>query len=215
MMSPKITIVDYGVGNLFSLKNALELFCQNVSISEDEVDLANSDAIVLPGDGSFKAGMQGLEIRGLTKAVYDFAKSKKPILGICLGVQIMLSRGYEFGEFAGLGLVSGKVVRFPHLAKGFRVPHIGWNKIYSRNGDLWKDTIFSSAPQNSEVYFVHSYVVEPEDPQKILALCKYGGFEFCAAIKSENIYGCQFHPEKSGEIGLGIIKNFVDLAKKR
>lgn len=215
MKSPRIIIVDYGVGNLFSLKNAFDLFCANVVISEDEVDLINADAIVLPGDGSFKAGMQGLEVRGIKKAVLDFAKSKKPILGICLGVQIMLGRGYEFGEFAGLGLISGKVVPFPRLAKGFKIPHIGWNKIYSRKNDLWRDTILSSAPQNSEVYFVHSYVLEPEDPKKILALSRYGGFEFCAAIRSENIYGCQFHPEKSGEIGLNMIKNFVDLVSSR
>ncbi|QQG46221.1 MAG: imidazole glycerol phosphate synthase subunit HisH [Candidatus Niyogibacteria bacterium] len=210
MIKPKITIIDYGVGNLHSLKKAFEHFGAEYKISEEAETILNSDAVVLPGVGAFEAGMRGLESRGLTGAVRDFAKSGKPMLGICLGAQILLSRGYEFGIFEGLDIIKGEVTKLPEI-KDAKIPHIGWNKIYANVGDNWKGTVLNDIEENATVYFVHSYIFQPKDKSDILALSNYGGFEFCSAVRKGNIYGCQFHPEKSGENGLRIIENFINL----
>lgn len=208
--SPKISIIDYGVGNLHSLLKAVQNFTGDVHVTENVEKIRKSDALILPGVGAFQAGMEGLAVRDLTSAVKNFVSSGKPILGICLGAQIMLGKGFEFGEFEGLGLIPGKVVYFPELPEKEKIPQIGWNKIYPRPGQNWNDSILRGLPENSYAYFVHSYILEPENTENILARSKYGGYEFCAAIQKDNIIGTQFHPEKSGEIGLSIIKNFVD-----
>jgi|SRR3989344_1889858 len=206
----KISIIDYGVGNLHSLLKAVQNFAVNVKITDDSEEIASSDALILPGVGAFQAGMEGLAVRGLTSTVKNFAASGKPILGICLGAQIMLDKGFEFGEFEGLGLIPGKVVHFPTLAEKEKIPQIGWNDIYPPAEKGWSDPILKTIPVNSSVYFVHSYILEPEKQENALARAKYGGYEFCAAIRKGKIIGTQFHPEKSGKIGLEIIKNFVD-----
>ena len=200
-MNKKITIVDYGVGNLHSLRRAFEFFDLEPQISEDAETILNSDAIILPGVGSFEAGMRGLKVRGLTDAVKTFAVADKPMLGICLGAQIMLGEGHEFGVFEGLDIIPGKVARFPELADGEKIPHVGWNRVKSPGGDIW----------NKDFYFVHSYILEPENSENIFGLTTYGGREFCSVVKKGNIYGTQFHPEKSGKAGLEIIKNFIKL----
>ncbi len=205
----KISIVDYGVGNLYSLLKAFKCFTDNAKVTEEAEELKNSDAIILPGVGSFAAGMRGLQVRKLVDPVKEFADSGKPILGICLGAQIMLTKGYEFGEFDGLNLIAGKIVRFPKLPQGIKLPHIGWNKIYPQKKRSWKKTILEATQEDSSVYFIHSYILEPSDKEDIMSLATYGNYEFCSAIKRGNIYGCQFHPEKSGQVGLTIIKKFV------
>lgn len=205
----KIVIVDYGVGNLYSLKKAVDKFCRNVIISDESEVISLSDAIILPGVGSFQAGINGLKIRNLTKTLKNFAKQNKPILGICLGAQLLLSKGYEFGTFNGLNIVPGKVTKFTKLKE--KIPHIGWNGILPPFNNAWKKTILSSVKKNSDLYFVHSYILQPEKEGDILSLTKYGNRTFCSAIKRKNIYGCQFHPEKSGKVGLKIIENFVNL----
>ena len=201
MYGPKITIIDYGVGNLQSLKKAFSFFGVNAALSEDVDEILNSDAIVLPGVGSFEAGMRGLKVRGLTDAVKTFAAADKPMLGICLGAQLMLGEGHEFGVFDGLGIIPGKAARFPELAGGEKIPHVGWNRVKSPGGDIW----------NKDFYFVHSYILEPESRENIFGLTTYGEYEFCSVIKKGNIYGCQFHPEKSGAAGLKLIKSFINL----
>ena len=206
-----IAIVDYGVGNLYSLKKALDAFGCKVLITEEAQKISSADAIVLPGTGSFKAGVDGLRIRNLTQTIKDFAKQNKPVLGICLGAQLLLSKGHEFGTFDGLDIVPGQVTKFPPLKE--KIPHIGWNEILQPTNNAWKGTILKSVKKNSDVYFVHSYVLQPDKKNNILALAKYGDYTFCSAIKSGNIYGCQFHPEKSGSVGLEIINNFVRLIK--
>lgn len=208
--NPKISIIDYGIGNLYSVTKAFRKFSDNAVITEEPEIIMSSDAIVLPGVGSFELGMKGIELRGLKNVIKEFADSGKPVLGICLGAQIMLTKGYEFGIFNGLDLISGEVVPFPKLIPGTKIPHIGWNGVYHHDNS-WDKTILKSIDKNDNVYFVHSFILEPSSKENILALAKYGGHEFCSVINKGNIYGCQFHPEKSGEVGLKIIKDFVKL----
>lgn len=210
----KIDVVDYGVGNLYSLVKIFQLLGANVTVSEDASPLSKADAIVLPGVGSFEAGMRGLETRGLVDALKKMAEQDKPILGICLGAQIMLSEGHEFGVFKGLDIVKGKVVKFPPLKEKEKVPHVGWNNICI-NQKISKPTILQGINKENRVYFVHSYVMEPESNNNILATSDYGEHRFCSVINKKSIYGCQFHPEKSGKVGIKIIKNFIDYARNR
>lgn len=205
-----IAILDYGVGNLYSLKKAVDNFTNNVFITEDPDKISSADAVILPGVGSFEAGMEGLKIRNLVEPVKKFALTGKPMLGICLGAQLLLNKGYEFGVFNGLGIIPGKVVKFPKLKKE-RIPHIGWNEILALKAGNWKKTVLDSVEPNSNLYFVHSYILQPAKKDNTLALANYGGYEFCSAIRKGNVYGCQFHPEKSGKVGLKIIENFINL----
>ncbi len=207
-MIKKVAIIDYGVGNLFSLKKALDGFGHDIFITEEADKISSADAVILPGVGSFQAGIEGLKIRNLIKTVKNFASTGKPMLGICLGAQLMLSKGHEFGMFDGLDIIPGKVLKFPKLAE--KIPHIGWNEIYYPK-KIWAKTILDSVKENSDVYFVHSYVLRPDKKNNILSFTKYGDYEFCSAIRRDNIYGCQFHPEKSGNVDLKIIKNFIKI----
>ncbi len=208
--NPKIVIVDYGVGNLHSLIRAFQFFNADISVSEEAEVIKSANAIVFPGVGAFEAGMRGLKIRGLVDAVKEAAALNKPMLGICLGAQLMLAKGYEFGEFDGLDIISGKVVRFPDLVGKEKIPQVGWNKV--RLDQLsWQNTILQSLNENFNAYFVHSYILVPDDRKYVLGLTDYGGHEFCSIMKKGNIYACQFHPEKSGRVGLEIIKNFINI----
>ena len=157
--------------------------------------------------------MRGLEIRGLIETIKKMAKSGKPILGICLGAQLMLSEGHEFGLFKGLDIIKGKVVHFPILDNNEKIPHVGWNTIFPKKENDWDNSILRTFDKEDRLYFVHSYILEPESKENVFALTEYGGQTFCSVIKKENIYGCQFHPEKSGEVGLKLIKNFINLIK--
>ncbi len=210
---PEISIIDYGVGNLRSLARAFEHFGANISITEDAQSVTESGSIVLPGDGAFAAGLEGLKVRKLTKAVLDLANHGKPLLGICLGAQLLMSEGFEFGKHKGLNLIPGKVVKFDKNIEG-KIPQIGWNSIYPTKSNGWKGTILSGINPGSNVYFIHSYITVPTASSYVLAKTKYGKSEFCSVIYKDRIFGCQFHPEKSGRVGLAIIKNFIDSTTK-
>ena len=207
---PNISIVDYGVGNLHSVVKAFRRFTGNVIISEEPEIIRSSDAIILPGVGSFASGMKGLLVRGLQDVIREFAESGKPVLGICLGAQLFFRKGFEFGEYDGLGILDGSVVFFSGLEGKTKIPHIGWNTIYHPHAAAWDGTILDGLKEKSYAYFVHSYIMEPSDQEHILASSLYGGREFVAVVKKGNVYGCQFHPEKSGEVGLRIINNFIN-----
>lgn len=212
MNIPQIIIVDYGVGNLQSLKNSFEHWGLTPLISSDPSKILSATHIVLPGVGAFAAGMKGLQERGLTDTIVSFTKSGRPLLGICLGAQILFNEGHEQGVHRGLSILDGTVVPFPSLPKNDKIPHMGWNSIYPADTSPWTGTILDSIPVNAQTYFVHSFIIEPTDSALLLAKTCYGGHEFASVIKKGSIYGIQFHPEKSGPIGLQIIKNFISLS---
>jgi glutamine amidotransferase len=206
--NPGIAILDYGVGNLHSVLNACRQYTESVVVTDDKAMIESAHALILPGVGAFETGMQGLRVRGLEQTVKDFAASGKPVLGICLGAQLLLSKGYEFGEWDGLGLIPGSVRKFPEDMTP-RLPHIGWNTIYGFDAD---QPLLSGLTERSEVYFVHSYILMPENASHAVAHSNYGEVEFTSVIRKGNIWGCQFHPEKSGKNGMFIIENFVRIA---
>jgi glutamine amidotransferase len=203
----KICIVDYGVGNVHNALKAFQLYATDCAMTDNAEELLSADAIVLPGVGAFEAGMQGLRDRTLIDAVKEVHAQEKPIMGICLGAQLLMSTSYEFGEHAGLNIIPGDVLRFQDI--GERIPHIGWNEI--EPAQEWDGSIFEGIGSNPEMYFVHSYYMKPSVAEHGLATTTYGDFSFTSVIRQNNVFGCQFHPEKSGKTGLKIIENFVRL----
>jgi imidazole glycerol-phosphate synthase subunit HisH len=210
-MSKKIVVVDYGIGNIFSVLRALEHAGASPELSGDPDEIRSADRVVLPGVGAFANGMEGLRSRGLVEPIREFAKTGKPLLGICLGMQMLVDQSEEFGNHEGLGLIPGKVVEIEAKSsegKRLKVPHIGWSPLTSPNGD-WSDSPLRHVPEGSSAYFVHSFTVVPAEEPTRLADTAYGDCRISAAIRKDNVSGCQFHPEKSGEVGLQIIRNFV------
>jgi imidazole glycerol-phosphate synthase subunit HisH len=207
-----VTIIDYGIGNILSVTRAFEQCGANVVLSSDPEIIVGADYLVLPGVGAFADGMAGLQERGLVEAIKEFVTSGRPFLGICLGMQMLLDESEEFGLHKGLGLIPGKVAAIPSTgANGLphKIPHIGWNEIYPPTPGSWHHTILQETPEGAPVYFVHSFTAVPEQHQHRLADCYYDGVLISAAIRNENVYGFQFHPEKSGPEGLRMLRNFV------
>ena len=204
-----ISIIDYGVGNVMSVICAFQKVGCAVKIISTPEEIAQAESLVLPGVGAFGEGMKNLEKRNLIPAIKQHISKEKPLLGICLGAQLLMSESEEFGTHLGLDIIKGKVVGFK--LPGFRVPHIMWNGIYSPNGKTWSGSILSEIHNTFKAYFIHSFYIVPEEKEVILAQASYGNQEFCAVVKKGKVYGCQFHPEKSGEGGLQIIWNFAQL----
>lgn len=200
-----IAVVDYGAGNIFSVKNALDYLGFESRLVSDAESIKNSDAVILPGVGAFPAAMKMLEQSGLVSVIKEEA-AKKPFLGICLGMQMIFEKGYEFEECDGLGLISGSVRKMeePDLI----IPHMGWNKLEKLNDCA----LLSGIGDNEYVYFVHSYKAECDD-KFISAYSEYGGRVPALVHDGKFVYGAQFHPEKSGDTGLRILKNFSELLK--
>ena len=208
----KIAIIDYDMGNLFSVKNAFESMGVEVEITRNSECIMNADALVLPGVGAFGSAMDNLKKYGLVDIINKYIESGKPFMGICLGFQLLFEESYEFGISEGLGLVKGKVVRFPneHKSMSIKVPQIAWNQIYESN-IKWVGTEYDGIHDGEFMYFVHSYYVIPTDNDIVFSTTKYEDIEYCSAIKKDNIFAVQFHPEKSGEFGLKIYENFIKL----
>lgn len=209
----RVVVVDYGLGNLFSVCRALESAGGAPEVSADPKTILAADRVLLPGVGAFGDGISGLRERGLVEPLREFVKTGRPLLGVCLGMQLLMSAGEEFGEHEGLGLVPGRVTKLvPVSADGrtLKLPHIGWNTLRPE-GAGWAGTPLEGLAPDSPVYFVHSYAPRPEDPEHALASCEYGTTRFCAAVRRDNLSGCQFHPEKSGSVGLAILARFLEL----
>ena len=202
-----IAIVDYGVGNLFSLKSSFTAIGADITVTNDENEIKNADKIILPGVGAFEDAAKKLKASGLDKVVIAEAKKGKPLLCICLGMQLLLEKSYEFGEHEGLGLIPGEIRPISEkIPETFKVPQIGWNSL-KFTGE--KSPLFKYIKDGDFVYFVHSYH-GTNCEGNIIATTDYGA-ELTAAVSSGNIYGCQFHPEKSGSVGLNILRAFCEM----
>lgn len=213
-MSKDVVLVDYGVGNLLSVARALEACDANVILTADTGKIAKAERVVLPGVGAIGDCMNELRRRGLVDAVLAFARSGRPMLGICVGMQVLLEVGEEFGEHKAFGLIRGRVKAIPATtASGERhkIPHIGWTAIKPPAGREWSDTVLQDVTPGNTCYFVHSFTAMPEDPANLLAVSDYNGRQVTAAVQVGRVFGVQFHPEKSGKTGLKIVARFLEL----
>ena len=204
-----VAIIDYKMSNLFSVQAACNKVWLSSVITSDKNEILDAKVAILPGVGAFGEAMKYLSDLNLDDTIYQFVDSGKPLIGICLGLQLLFESSEEFGNYIGLGLVKGKVKKFRFHSKNsikYPVPQIGWNKI-TGNGTSWEKTLLCNNGNGDFMYFVHSYFVEPEDDNIILSHTTYGNTEYCSSIQQNNIFACQFHPEKSGEVGLNIYKS--------
>lgn len=212
MSKPKVVIIDYGVGNLLSVQRAVEECGAEAITSSEPHVIAQAERAILPGVGAYANGMKALKSRNLVDVIKGIASNAVPLLGICLGMQLLFDESDEHGLSKGLGIIPGRVV--PISSQGtdgsfLKIPHIGWNSLVVSEGKSWNSSILQNTTPGAAVYFVHSFMVEPEDPQVRIVDCFYGGNRISAMIAKENVFGCQFHPEKSGSSGLQILKSFL------
>lgn len=201
-----IRIIDYGVGNLFSLRSSLRAIGIDADYTGNPAEIRKADKLILPGVGAFRDAREALRSTGLDRVVQEEAGKGKPLMGICLGMQMLFDRSYEYGEYEGLGLIPGEIVPMEgRIPKDLPIPHIGWNELMLKQpSPLMKNTV-----NGDYVYFVHSYYAETP-AEYVIATTDYG-VEMTAAVQNDNVYGCQFHPEKSSEVGLSILKAFCEL----
>lgn len=203
-----IAIIDYDAGNLRSVEKALETLGQQVIVTKDAETIRQAEKVILPGVGAFGDAMANLQRLGLVEVIRETAASEKPFLGICLGLQLLFEDSDETPGVPGLGILRGHIKRIPEQP-GLKVPHMGWNNL-----ELHHDgALFRGLPEHPYVYFVHSYYLEAEDPDIVTATAEYG-VTIHASVQSGNLFACQFHPEKSSQIGLAILKNFAELPEK-
>lgn len=204
-----IGIIDYGVGNLFSLKSSFESIGEEVFVSGDKEELKKAQGLILPGVGAFEDAIAKLRENGLDEFVKEQAANGTPLMGICLGMQLLFEKSFEYGEHEGLSLLKGQVVpMLGSIPEELKIPHIGWNALHITNADC---PLFKDLKADDCVYFVHSYYAQ--DCEDSLAATTEYGKELTAAVNKDNVYGCQFHPEKSGEVGMKILRAFCALCK--
>jgi glutamine amidotransferase len=213
MSSPEVAVIDYGVGNLRSVRAAFEHCGARVQVTAAPEEILRAARVVLPGVGAFANGMSELRRRGLDRVAREVASRGVPLLGICLGMQMLLGVSEEFGLTEGLDLIPGRVVAMRTTdcdGHPLKIPHIGWNGLLAtagRNG--WRGSLLEDVRPAEAVYFVHSFMAEPDNPQHRIADCQYGGRAIAAVIARDNVSGCQFHPEKSGNVGLRVLRRFL------
>lgn len=208
-----VVIVDYGRGNLWSVCQAVARVGGVPTLSSDPEVIRRANRLILPGVGAFGDAMVALRAHGLDQALRDFSRSGRPLLGVCLGMQLLLDESEEFGRHEGLGLLAGRVRRLPEPAPGSRdkIPNVGWCRLEpAAEGSPWANSLFANAKAGDFAYFVHSYVSDPDDSHQRLAEIVFAGHRVVAAITAGPVAGCQFHPEKSGEVGLAILAAFVN-----
>jgi glutamine amidotransferase len=199
-----IAIIDYGVGNLRSVQKAVEKIGLEAIITKDNNEINNSKGIILPGVGAFRDAIDSLKKSGLIPVIKENIAKRKPLLGICLGMQLLYEKSYEDGIYDGLGLIEGEIIKFD---KGLKIPHMGWNSLNIKR----QDEILKYVNENDYVYFVHSYYIKSSN-EELLSWADYG-VKVPAIVKKDNIYGMQFHPEKSGDVGLRLLKAYGELIK--
>lgn len=215
MRSTEVAVVDYGMGNLLSVRRGLEHSGATVAVTADPAEILAAPRVVLPGVGAFGGGMAGLSAAGLDTVVEEVANRGTPLLGICLGMQMLFDESEEHGYTAGLGLIPGRVIAVPSTTTGGepqKIPHIGWNALLPTDGrESWEGQILQDIVPGDAVYFVHTFMASPSHPAHRVAECLYGGVPVSAAVARDNVYGCQFHPEKSGEVGLKVLRRFMSM----
>ena len=214
MSDQTVTLIDYGIGNLYSVQRALECCGATVTVSADPNGIDTAQRLVLPGVGAFADGMAELHQRGLVEPLRRYAASNRPLLGICLGMQMLATASTEFGEHAGLGLIPGRVLPVPNLdieGRPQKIPHIGWSGLMHPTGIDWQNSMLGSTADGTTVYLVHSFHLVPDNAAHRLADCDYGGHRISAAVRAGSVVGCQFHPEKSGPAGLKMLARFLVL----
>lgn len=214
-MTQKISVIDYDIGNVYSVCNALRAIDLNVSLTSDKNEIMNSSHVILPGVGAFGKASQKLRDSGLDETIYRYVETGKKFLGICVGMQLLLDKGLEFGEHDGLGIIPGHVEKIASQTPNgetLRTPHIQWSRIVPSDGktrDDWENTpLPTRETAGDSCYFVHSFHARCKNPNNVFSVTHYGQQEIIAAIGSENVFGTQFHPERSGPFGLEILKNF-------
>ncbi len=215
MTAPRVTVIDYGMGNLLSVRRALEYLGAEVRLSSDAAEMEDADCLVLPGVGAFGEGYRELRRLGLIDAIRAYATTGRPVLGICLGAQLLLDESDEFGRHPGLGLIPGRVEAIPRRdenGRPLKIPHMGWADLQPHSGQTFDHPLLAGVEPHSAVYFVHSFQCHPSSPQHLAAGCDYDGIPISAMVAHQSIFGCQFHPEKSGPVGLKILENFLELA---
>jgi len=215
-MSSRVVLINYGMGNLLSVQRGLEACGAEVEISADPETIAQADRLVLPGVGAFESGMNELKSRDLVDAINEFVATNRPLLGICLGMQMLLTESDEFGCHQGLNLIPGRVVKIPDNGNGTaklrKIPHIGWSALkYPKGRTEWSGSLLENTNEGEYFYFVHSYMAVAENYQDVLAECDYSGVRIAAAVCKQNVMGTQFHPEKSADVGLRILSTFLAL----
>ncbi len=215
-MKRVISIIDCGIGNLLSVNNWLSHVGVVGKVIREPEDVRNAETLILPGVGSFYGGMDGLKKHLLIEPIKEFIKTGKPFLGICLGMQMLMEYSEEFGRCEGLGIIPGRVEPIPNMKRNgqlHKIPHIGWSSIHStmNKNKKWNGKSYDSILDNESFYFLHSFMVVPSDDAYRVADTYYNGRRICAIIGKDNLFGCQFHPEKSGKNGFVLLRNFLVL----
>ncbi len=210
--SPLVAIIDYGMGNIFSVRTACERVGLTPAIASTSQEVMKADAIILPGVGAFADAMAALQETDLIETLQQVSASSKPLVGICLGMQLLMTESFEFGHHAGLGIIPGSVDRLEKPigpAGMLKVPHVCWNRMNRTSPEAWEGSLLQGMKDGASMYFVHSFYVKPDDRSVVLAVTTYGHLEFCSALQYRNVFACQGHPERSGKEGLTVYRNLA------